>query len=60
MTHALLFSPRQRITALCIVLAGLLSGCANNYGTSASGSSNNTGSGITVFGEIDANVTRSR
>ncbi|MBQ0131889.1 MAG: hypothetical protein KBT18_06890 [Comamonas sp.] len=51
----------MRISVLAtLALVAALGGCANSGYHPSSGNATNTGSGITVFGEVDANVTHTR
>lgn len=46
------------ITALFAIAAGLLTGCASSSSTAANDGTIQRGSGVTVFGTIDAGVSR--
>jgi ABC-type molybdate transport system substrate-binding protein len=51
----------MRISVLAtLALVAALTGCANSGYYQPSSTSAQSGSGITVFGELDANVTRTR
>ena len=43
-----------------LALVAVLGGCANSGYHASSSSAAGTGSGITVFGEVDTHVTRTR
>lgn len=55
--------PAALATLVCLAAAGVLAGCGAAPMSSGSGDASSTqqgASGITVFGEIDAGVTRQR
>ena len=50
----------MRIAVLAAILITTLAGCAGGRYSGTSSRSNDTGTGITIFGDVDANVTRTR